>query len=151
MSFALLPVHLAVIKLLLALVMVLLIVPLLCKFILKAETDSTRHNVTAMAQASEAKGFTAWIAKALSPVEYVPGPHGPLASIGWFANNLWPQLFLYLHHHRSDDAAGGDIGRGGSDIHHAHELVSFFPTGNAVLILIAMLVIALVASFVPAP
>ena len=79
------------------------------------------------------------------------GPHGPLASIGWFAKTYGRSFFFIFIITVPMMLLAALLGAVVATFTTPHELVSFFPVGNVVLILIAMLVIALVASFVPAP
>ncbi len=151
MSFALLPVHLAVIKLLLALVLVMLVIPLLCKYVLIHETDATRHDAAQFAGISEAKGFTAWIAKALTPVDVQPGPHAPLPALLWFIRAYARSFFFIFIITVPMMLLAALLGAIVATFASPTELLGLFPRGSVALVLLAMLATAFIASFVPAP
>ena len=155
MTFALLPIHLAVIKLVLALVMVLLVVPLLCRFVLKDETDSTRGGVAIspaqLARTAQLKGFAAWIGRALAPVEVEPGDYGPLRAARWFVKTYARSFFFVFIITVPMMLAAAVLGAVVATFVSPVELIGVFPYRPIWLVFAAMIPIALVASFVPAP
>ncbi len=151
MSFSLLPLHIAATKLGLALFMVLIVVPLLCKFVLIKETEATKTGFAAMAKATEARGLSAWFARSLAPTDVDVPPRNLALALGWFmrtyARNLFfigvitvPMMFLA--------AMLGAIVAMGFD---SATLFEALPRAGALPILASMLALAIVASFVPAP
>ena len=151
MSFALLPMHMAVIKLVLALTMVLIVIPLLCKFVLKHETVSTRNTNSKLATATKATGFTAWIAKALAPVDVATGKHGFLASLKWFAKTYARSFFFIFIITVPMMFLAAILGAVVATFTAPTELAGIFPTSGAIAIIAALILITGVASFVPAP
>ena len=151
MSFAMLPFHMAAIKLLLALVMVLLIVPLLCRFFLSEEAAASGDNLGDFATVSEAKGLTAWIGRALAPQDAGTIPDSPGDAVIWYVKTFLRNLgFVALITVPMMLVAAmlGALVAIGFD---SQELVYALPRGGAFAILAAMLLAAIVASFVPAP
>lgn len=151
MSFALLPVHVAATKLLLALVMVLLLVPLLCKYWLKAETAASGSDMANLTKVSEPKGLSGWIAKALTPQEYEEHNGGTSSALIWyvrvFARNLFyiaiitvPMMFV-----------AGFLGALVATWFDSGALVNTLPIKGFAPILLAMIAIAAIATFAPAP
>lgn len=151
MSFALLPAHMAIIKLLLALVMVLIIVPLLCQFILKEETASTRNNPSNMASITKTKGFTAWIAKALAPVNTDTYNYGLVDSLIWFVKTYSRSFFFIFIITVPMMFLAAILGAVVATFTAPAELLRVFPHGNVILVLLVLIAIAAIASFVPAP
>ncbi|MEO9635300.1 MAG: FG-GAP-like repeat-containing protein [Parasphingorhabdus sp.] len=151
MSFALLPLHVAAIKLLLALVMVLLVVPLLCRYILKEETETTRHMTREIADISVPKGFSAWIARALAPVEVDHRGPGPLGSLIWFAKTYARNLFYIAIITVPMMLLAALLGSLIATFVSPGQLGKLLPVANAVPIVMAMALCAAIASFVPAP
>ncbi|MCK0127766.1 FG-GAP-like repeat-containing protein [Erythrobacter sp. F6033] len=151
MSFALLPMHVAATKLLLSLTMILLIVPLLCRYWLKDETAASGDNIANLAKVSEARGLSGWIAKALTPQQLDAGAQSVTEALLWYARafgrNLFfigiitvPMMFLAALL-AAAIATGLDTGA----------LASSLPTSGVVMILLAMIVLAIFATFAPAP
>jgi len=151
MSFALLPVHVAGTKLLLSLVMVLLIIPLLCRYWLTEETAASGNNMSSLTKISEPKGLTGWIAKALAPRAYEAQEGGAFHALIWyarvFARNLLfiaiitvPMMFLAAF-----------LGALIASIFDSAALKLLLPESGAVVILLAMAGLAAVATFAPAP
>nr|WP_298930224.1 FG-GAP-like repeat-containing protein [uncultured Erythrobacter sp.] len=151
MSFALLPFHVAATKLLLSLAMILLIVPLLCRFWLKEETAASGNNMANLAKVSEARGLSGWIARALTPQQLEPGAKSVGEAVIWYARsfsrNLFfigiitvPMMFLAALL-AAAIATGFDTGA----------LAYSFPKSGILLVLLAMIALATIATFAPAP
>ena len=119
MSFALLPLYLAAIKLALALLMVLVAIPLLCKYVLVTETTGPENDTKKMAEASQPKGVTGWMLRVLSPKDADPAPHNSAESLVWFSRNYARNFLLYIHCDRSNDVSGGVAGCFGCNDHAA--------------------------------
>ncbi|GAA4644449.1 hypothetical protein GCM10023115_24090 [Pontixanthobacter gangjinensis] len=151
MSFALLPFHLAVIKLVLALALVLLVVPLLCRYILKSETDSTRHDAVKVSNAASPTGLTAWIAKVLAPAEVESEKQGFVSSIQWFVKTYARNLFFIFIVTVPMMLVAAALGAVVATLTDPGELTRALPGRGAFMIISAMILIVLCASFVPAP
>lgn len=151
MSFALLPLHIALTKLVLALAMVLIVVPILCRFFLKEEVELTRGDMARIAPVSEVKGLSAWIARSLAPIDTAGEVRGVSHSLIWFIKSYSRNLFfvalitvpmmLLAAFMATVIAMGFDNG----------VLMTTLPRTGAVAIILAMLILAIVASLVPAP
>ena len=151
MSFSLLPLHIALTKLVLALFMVLFVVPVLCRLFLKEEVARTQQDLASIAPLAEGKGLTAWIARSLSTSHAQPRPDGIGPSLLWFvrtfSRNLFfiaiitvPMMFLAALM-ATVIAMGFDSGA----------LATALPYANPLSVLLAMVAVALIASLVPAP
>lgn len=151
MSFALLPFYLAAIKTALALVMVLVAIPLLCKYVLVAETVSSGNTAANMADASQAKGVTAWMLRVLSPKDADPAIHGPMKSLVWFLRNYARNFFFIFIITVPMMFLAALLGALVATITKPNELITLLPQAGIFLPLLALLAIAVVASFVPAP
>jgi uncharacterized membrane protein YraQ (UPF0718 family) len=151
MSFALLPFYLAAIKTALALVMVLIAIPLLCKYVLVAETVGSGNTPANMAGASQAKGVTAWMLRVLSPKDADRAIHGPIESLVWFLRNYTRNFFFIFIVTVPMMFLAGFLGALVATFTNPSELVFLLPHSNIFLTLLTLLAIAVVASFVPAP
>ena len=151
MSFSLLPLHIAATKLLLAVFMVLVVVPLLCRYILVAETNLTRNGVTAWVKVSEARGFSAWIGRALAPNGQDEVPAGLPGAVGWFVRRFSHNLFFIAVITVPMMLLAAMLGALVAMNFDSSTFVNILPRGGLIPVLSMMLVIAIVASFVPAP
>lgn len=151
MSFALLPFHVAATKLGLALAMVLVVVPLLCKLVLVSESRATGQSTRVLATLSDKKGLTVRIARALAPIDSERKPSGFGGALIWFfkvfTRNLAilgvitvPMMFLAAF-----------MGAVVVTAFDANELAQILPRSGIAWTIIGMFLLALVASFVPAP
>jgi len=151
MSFSLLPLHIALTKLLLAVFMVLIVVPLLCRYVLVEETRLTRNGVSTLAKVSKTRGFSAWIGKALAPENMAENPGGLAGSIGWFIKRFSRNLFFIAVITVPMMLLAAMMGAVVAMDFESAALVNILPRSGLFPILSTMLIIAIVASFVPAP
>ncbi|MEE9328740.1 MAG: FG-GAP-like repeat-containing protein, partial [Parvularculaceae bacterium] len=151
MSFALLPLYLAAIKLALALLMVLVAIPLLCKYVLVTETTGPENDTKKMAEASQPKGVTGWMLRVLSPKDADPAPHNSAESLVWFSRNYARNFFFIFIVTVPMMFLAALLGALVVTITRPGELIDLLPQANLVLTLLALLAVALVTSFVPAP
>jgi len=151
MSFALLPVHVAAAKLAASLGMVLIGVPLLCRYLLKEEAARTHAGATNLPKGPELTGLSGWLMRNLAPREYVGGRFGPLQSLLWFARNYGrnfgyvfivtvPMMFL-----------AAVLGALFIEFFSPTELAMILPLQGEVWIFLGIVAVALIASFAPAP
>ncbi len=151
MSFALLPFHLALTKLVLALVLVLLVVPLICRWVLIDETESTKGEIAPLARITEAKGLTAWIAKALMPVDADPRPHNFGEALWWFIRTYSRNFFFVFIITVPMMFLAAILGAVVATFTAPSELSNILPAKGIIAIILAMGLVAVIASFVPAP
>lgn len=151
MSFALLPVQVAAVKLLASLVLVLVGVPLLCRFVLQAEAEATRDARAASAVQQKLGGLSGWLMARLTPREFERGEYGPLATLVWFLRNYGrnfmyvfvvtvPMMFL-----------AAVLGALFVDLLRPSFLVGVLPSATVLGTLTAMVLLALFFSWAPAP
>ena len=152
MSFALLPIHLAVIKLVLALAMVLLVVPLICRWILVEETNKTATLTGAkISRISEPKGFAAWIIRALTPIETTPEPHSLFDATKWLAKAYSRNFFFIFIITVPMMILAALLGALVATFTAPAELVGLFPSRGLIYLGVTLILVAGIASFVPAP
>ncbi|NMW32536.1 hypothetical protein HKD42_10730 [Altererythrobacter sp. RZ02] len=151
MSFTLLPLHIALTKLILTVLLVLLIVPLLCRYVLVEETQLTKDGVSNLAKVSETRGLTAWIGKSLGSDIHQQAPDGLVGSLIWFARNYLRNLFFIGLITVPMMFLAAMMGAVVAMDFDSASLVNALPRSGAIPVLLAMLAIAIVASFVPAP
>ena len=151
MSFTLLPLHLAVIKLVLALVTVLLVIPLLCRYLLVRETELTRNRDAQLAALAKPAGFSALFHRLLPPMDAVPGTFGPLQSLGWFAKGFARNFLFIFAITVPMMLLAAVLGAVVASFTDPNEIALYFSTKQTVRVLALMGMTALVASFVPAP
>ncbi|WP_271079527.1 FG-GAP-like repeat-containing protein [Aurantiacibacter sp. MUD61] len=155
MSFALLPPHMAVLKLIFALTMVLLIVPLLCRFILKDEAAATGADpgtaVPKLAKISEPKGITGKFAKLLTHGTFEPGDYNIVAALIWFAKTYLRNFAIIFIITVPLMLAAAILGALVASFVSPTELTKLMPGRDLVMIALVTLAIVGVASFVPAP
>ncbi len=151
MSFSLLPPHLAVLKLVAALTLVLLIVPLLCRFILKEELERTRHQPEAMAKVAIERGLAGWIAKAIAPVDADPRPHAIGEALIWFVKAYARNFFFVFAVTVPLMFLAAILGAIVATFTSPTELSLLLPGRGLVMIVLAIFAVAIIASFVPAP
>jgi len=151
MSFALLPPHMAALKLILSLILVLLVVPLLCRFILTAETIKSGQEPAATGRVSTQRGFTAWIAKVLMPVDADSRPHNLIEAIVWFAKNYFRNFFFVFLVTVPLMLLAALLGATVATFVAPNELASLLPARSIISIGVVIILIAMIASFVPAP
>ncbi len=151
MSFALLPVQVAAVKLFASLMMVLVGIPLLCRFVLKSETDATRHAHGASAAGQKLGGFSGWLMRKLSPREFEAGEYGPWKTVRWFARTFGRNfLFIFIVTVPMMFAAAM-LGAFFVEVFSPTSLVGVLPRGSWPILLTGMVLLALVMSFAPAP
>lgn len=151
MSFALLPFHIAAIKLLVALFVVLLGVPLLCQFILKEETLASGKTPASFAMTSKPSGLTGWIGRILAPQQAVAGSFRLPASAIWLFKTYARNFFFIFVVTVPTMILAALLGSLVTLVTYPTAMAHMLPAGDVVLILAALVAIALVASFVPAP
>lgn len=151
MSFSLLPLHVALTKLVLAIVMVLLVMPLLCQFILVRETEQTRDNFANIAPLSEAKGFSAWIGRSLAPRDNETPPSSLFGSALWFVKTFGRNLFFIAVITVPMMFLAAVLAALISIFFDSSTLGALLPRGGPYMIVATMIVIAVIASMVPAP
>ncbi|WP_438729358.1 FG-GAP-like repeat-containing protein [Parasphingorhabdus sp. DH2-15] len=151
MSFSLLPFHVAGTKLLLSLIMVLLVIPLLCKFWLKEETAASANNMSALSKVSEPKGLTGWIAKALAPQEYEQHDGNFFGAVTWYLRVFGRNLFYIAIITVPMMFVAAMLGAIVATWFDTSALKYLLPTIGPVKIIIAMIALAAVATFAPAP
>jgi uncharacterized membrane protein YraQ (UPF0718 family) len=150
MSFTLLPLHLAVIKLLLALVLVLLIVPLLCRFVLVRETQLTRQNVQ-QPEIDKPSGLAGLYARFGPSVDLDRGTRSPWGALKWFVKTyLSATAFVGVMTVPMMLLAGilGALVAMWTDPSHFQTLL---PWHFGIKMIVALVFVALLSSFVPAP
>ena len=151
MSFALLPVQVAAVKLLASLVMVLVGVPLLCRFVLKAETEATRDARTATAADQKLGGLSGWLMRKLAPREFEAGEYGVWDTLKWFARTFGRNfLFIFIVTVPMMFAAAL-LGAFFVELFSPTTLVGVLPGGSTPMLILVMLGLALFFSFAPAP
>ena len=151
MSFSLLPFHVAGAKLLLSLVMVLLVVPLLCKYWLKEETAASGNNMAALSKVTEAKGLSGWIAKALAPREYEQHQGGFFNALGWYAKVFGRNLFYIAIITVPMMFVAAILGALVASWADTDALRHLLPRTGVIKIILAMALLVAVATFAPAP
>ncbi|MEP5152166.1 FG-GAP-like repeat-containing protein [Planktotalea sp.] len=151
MSFSLLPIHVALTKLVLAIVMVLFVVPMLCKYVLVSETQSTRNGTAALANISEARGLTAWIGRSLAPMDAGAPPATLFAALLWFVRTYSRNLFFISIITVPMMFVAGMLGAIVAMSFDSAALYDSLPRAGIVPILLAMCLVALIASIAPAP
>lgn len=151
MSFSLLPVHMAATKLVLALAMVLLVVPLLCKYVLVAETELTKTASGGLARLTQSRGLTAWIGKALAPADAGSAPRSVAAALLWFLRAYGRNLFFIGIVTVPMMILAGMLGALIAMGFNSATLFEALPRAGALAIILTMLAIALIASIAPAP
>jgi len=151
MSFALLPVQVAAVKLFATLMLVLVGVPLLCRFVLRAETEATRDASASSAVSQKLGGVSGWLMRHLSPQPYEAGTFGPLATIVWFARTYGrnfafvfivtvPLMFL-----------AAMLGALFVELFSPTALIGMLPRGSMMLLIAGFVLVAVFLSFAPAP
>ncbi len=151
MSFALLPLHVAAVKLFASLAMVLVAVPLLCRFILKEETAATHADAVRTMADQKLTGISGWMMRNLAPRDYEAGRFGPTRTLGWFGRNYArnfayifivtvPMMFLAAF-----------LGALFVELFSADELNRVLPRKGTLMIIGAIAGVAIIASFAPAP
>ncbi|ATW03544.1 FG-GAP-like repeat-containing protein [Sphingorhabdus sp. YGSMI21] len=151
MTFALLPLHMAVIKLVLALLLVLVAVPLLCRFLLRGETERTRSDFGAIAPVAEPTGVTGWLARRLTPKDAGPQPAGLLGALVWYLRNFLGNLFTISILTVPMMFAAALLGALIASFFDTNAIAGILPRGGMLMVPLAMIAVALVAAFVPAP
>ncbi|GEM_PF-216430 len=151
MSFALLPVQVAATKLFASLVMVLVGVPLLCRFVLKSETEATRDARKASAADQKLGGLSGWLMRKLAPREFEAGEYGVWETIKWFARTYGRNfLFIFIVTVPMMFAAAL-LGAFFVEVFSPTAMVGVLPSGSTTMFLIGLLLVAIVMSFAPAP
>lgn len=151
MSFALLPVQVAAVKLLASLVMVLVGVPLLCRFVLTKETELTRSSSAARTFDQKLGGVSGWLMRNLAPREFEAGNYGAWSTLKWFARTFGRNfLFIFIVTVPMMFAAAL-LGALFVEMFSPSALVGVLPGGGVGMLLLVMLGLALVFSFAPAP
>jgi uncharacterized membrane protein YraQ (UPF0718 family) len=151
MTFALLPLHMALIKLVLALLLVLVAVPLLCKFVLRTETARTRSDFSAIAHISEPTGVTGWLARRLTPKDAGPRPATLFGALIWYLRAFLGNLFTISVLTVPMMFAAAVLGAMIASFFDTNAIASILPRSGMAWIPLAMIAVALVAAFVPAP
>ncbi|RIV85639.1 FG-GAP-like repeat-containing protein [Aurantiacibacter zhengii] len=151
MSFALLPVQVAAVKLLASLVMVLVGVPLLCRYVLKTETEATRNASAVSAVSQKLGGLSGWLMRKLSPREFEAGEYGPLATIKWFVRTYARNFFFIFIVTVPMMFAAALLGALFVELFSPTTLVRALPNGGLITLVAVMLGLALFMSFAPAP
>ncbi|MEL7444632.1 MAG: FG-GAP-like repeat-containing protein [Pseudomonadota bacterium] len=151
MSFALLPLHIAVTKLMASLALVLLIVPLACRFILHRETELTKSSVGNMSQVSEPKGLTGWLARRLTPRDAGPPAEGILGNVGWYLRNFLRNLFNIALLTVPMMLLAAMLGAVIASMFDTTELAQILPRRGLFIIAASLVLVAFIAAFVPAP
>ena len=151
MSFALLPVHVAGAKLLVSLLMVLIGVPLLCRWFLKEETARTHNDAKNLPAGPELTGLSGWLMRNLAPREYVAGEFGPLATIVWFVRNYARNFFYIFIVTVPMMFLAAVLGAVFIEVFSPAELSIILPVRGEIWILVGIIAVAAIASFAPAP
>lgn len=151
MTFALLPLHMAAIKLLLALLLVLVAVPLLCRFVLRSETARTRSDFGEIAQVAEPTGVTGWLARRLAPKDAGPQSATLFGALIWYLRAFLSNLFTISILTVPMMLAAAVLGAIIASFFDTNAAVGILPRSGMLMIPLAMLAVALVAAFVPAP
>lgn len=153
MSFALLPVHMAAIKLVAMLGFVLVGVPLLSRFFFKRESAATGWAETAQIEAEQGRS---WLVRAIERIRPAPVPADRIDS--------WPKAFAWLAVTLGRNLAfiivvtvplmifAGLIGAVLITLLPFHEILRLLPLpGGGAALLLMMVVVALIAIVLPVP
>ncbi|VVS97062.1 FG-GAP-like repeat-containing protein [Erythrobacter sp. EC-HK427] len=151
MSFALLPVQVAAVKLLAALTMVLVGVPLLCRFILKEETEATRNASAASAVGQKLTGLSGWLMRHLAPREYEAGEYGVVDTLIWFVRHYARNFFFIFIVTVPMMFLAALLGALFVEVFSPNAFVGVLPQSSLLAIFGGMLIVALFLSFAPAP
>ncbi len=155
MSFSLLPFHLAIVKLGAALILVLGVVPLICRFILRAETQASGNGNTssfaAISKMTQARGFSASIAKALSEQDNSFAHLGFLPALVWVVKSIGRNLVLLACFTIPLMFVSAVVSAMFGAIFNPYETLSILPASGVIMTLTAMLLVAVLTSMVPAP
>lgn len=150
MSFVLLPLHLAIIKLALALVLVLLIVPILCRFVLKRETDLSRQGAPVQDGAA-ARGLSGLCARFGPSVDPDTDPQAPWGAVKWFVRTYLRATVFVGAVTVPMMLLAGILGALVAMWTDPQEVQALLPGNVGLTMLAALIIVALCASFVPAP
>lgn len=157
MTFTLLPLSIALLKIAASLLLVLLLVPLLCKFVLKQETaEGGARFSTSMSdlnRVSAPKGITTWLVSKLAPKDVMPGQYGPVSAFIWFAKTYGRNLFFLALITVPMMFVAGFLGALVTAFVSPVEFAYLLPTqgDGLVLTIVAMALVVAIASFMPAP
>lgn len=150
MSFTLLPLHLAIIKLGLALMLVLLVVPLLCRFVLQQETNLTRQGAH-LVQAASQKGLSRLYARFGPSVEPNQDPQPPLGALKWFVRTYLRATAFVCAVAVPMMLLAGILGALVAMWTDPSSLQTVLPWHFGAKMIAALILVAGLASFVPAP
>lgn len=146
MVFSLFPLHMAVLKVLGTLAILLVFIPLLSKYVFKAEVTASAQRALAGAQQTDAK-FMALDAPVPDDSEIDSWPKAFIWVLKAFPRNLWyivkttlPLMVL-----------AGFLGALAVNLVPMETLADLFPTGSVLSILLGLAVAALIGVFMPVP
>ncbi|MBB3034362.1 FG-GAP-like repeat-containing protein [Alteriqipengyuania lutimaris] len=151
MSFALLPLQVAAVKLFASLMMVLVGVPLICRFLLRDETNATFEGRATGAIDQKLGGLSGWLMRNLAPKDYEAGEYGPLATLQWFVRNYARNLFFIFIVTVPMMFAAALLGALFVEVFSPYAFVGVLPGGSYAALALGMLLAALFLSFAPAP
>lgn len=151
MSFALLPVHVAALKLFASLMMVLVGVPLLCRFILRSETEATRDARATAAVNQKVGGLSGWLIRKLTPPEYERGEYGPLAAVKWFALTYGRNFLFIFIVTVPLMLLAAVLGALFVEFFSPTALAQVLPLGSWPMLIFGLILLATIMSFAPAP
>lgn len=150
MSFTLLPLHLALIKLGLALVLVLLVVPLLCRFVLKQDTSLTRQGAQ-LVEAVSQKGLSRLYARFGPSVDPDNDPQPPWGAAKWFVRTYLRATAFVCAVTVPMMLLAGVLGAVVAMWSDPSSLQAVLPWHFGLKMLAALVAVAVLSSFVPAP
>lgn len=152
MSFALLPLNVALAKLAVSLCMVLVGIPLLCRFVLHREAEAAQAGEISSKLAGVQKtGLFGWLAGHLAPQEPQPGHYPPLQAMAWLMRTYARNLFFIALITVPLMLAAAVLGAIFVELVQPSALILVMPRSGDFAIIGAMLALALALSFAPAP
>ena len=152
MSFALLPLNVALAKLAVSLCMVLVGIPLLCRFVLHREAEAAQAGeISAKLAGVQKTGLFGWLAGNLAPQEPQPGHYPPLQAIAWLMRTYARNLFFIALITVPLMLGAAVLGAIFVELVRPSALILVMPRSGDFAIIGAMLALAVVLSFAPAP
>ena len=152
MSFTLLPLNVALAKLAVSLCMVLVGVPLLCRFVLHREAEAVQAGeISAKLAAVQNTGLFGWLAGNLALQEPQSGHYPPLRAVAWLTRTYARNLFFIALITVPLMLGAAVLGAIFVELVKPSALILVMPRSGDFAIIGAMLALAVVLSFAPAP
>ena len=147
MVFSLFPFHMAVMKVAATLVFLLVLIPLMSKYIFKQEVSESAQRAIAGATGNTDSKFMALDAPVPNDEEIATWPKAFLWVLKAFPRNLWYIIKTTL----PLMVLAGFLGTLAVNIVPMDQLSNLFPTGSVLMILLGLSVAALIGVFMPVP